>query len=214
MSARPILYSFRRCPYAMRARMGLVSAGIEVELREVVLRDKPPEMIAASPKATVPVLVLPDGAVVEESLDIIRWALGQDDPEGLLGADPDAQYALIDALDREFKPHLDRYKYPNRYDGEPAADHSMIALDWIDTHLAPRLSQHDNLFADEPALADIATFPFIRQFAHVDRDWFYKTASNSVCDWLSRHLESDRFAGIMAKYARWQSGEPGVLFPK
>ena len=211
--ARPVLYSFRRCPYAMRARMGLVAAGIEVELREVVLRDKPEEMIEVSPKATVPVLILPDGQVFEESLDVIDWALGQSDIEGLLDIEPAAQRVLVAAMDADFKPHLDRYKYLNRYPDEPAGDHRGTAFSWIETHLAPRLAQTDNLFRDAVSFADIAIFPFIRQFAHVDRDWFFSTAPQPVRAWLERHLASDRFAQIMKKYPQWQSDRPGVVFP-
>ena len=212
-AVKPVLYSFRRCPYAMRARMGLAAAGIKVELREVVLRDKPAEMIEASPKATVPVLILLDGQVVDESLDVIAWALSQSDAEGMLEREPEAQRALIDRLDNEFKPHLDRYKYLSRYPDEPAKDHRGIGLAWIERHLAPRLEARTNLFADAVSFADIASFPFIRQYAHVDRDWFYSTAPEAVCAWLKRHLASDRFAAIMTKYAQWKTGEPGIAFP-
>jgi len=214
MTALPVLYSFRRCPYAMRARMGLVAAGLEVELREVILRDKPAEMIEASSKATVPVLVLPDGHIIDESLDIIEWALSQNAPSKLLCNSPAEQRDLIARLDAEFKPHLDQYKYPNRYPDTPPADHRALAISWIETHLAPRLEQSPNLFGSAPALADIASFPFIRQFAHVDRDWFYATAPKPVCEWLLGHIESDRFKNIMSKYKQWQSGEPGVVFPE
>jgi glutathione S-transferase len=213
MSALPILYSFRRCPYAMRARLGILEAELKVELREVVLRDKPNEMIEASPKATVPVLILPDGRVIDESRDIIDWALEENTTTGLLDKDPLHQRALIDTLDADFKPHLDRYKYPNRYSGEPPADHQAIALDWMNTHLAPRLTTHENLFGDKVSFADLASFPFIRQYAHVDRDWFYSAVPQAVGDWLQRHIESDRFAAIMSKYKQWASGEPGIVFP-
>jgi len=213
MSVRPVLYSFRRCPYAMRARMGLVAAGIDVELREVVLRDKPAEMIAVSPKATVPVLVLPNGHVLEESLDVIAWALEQNDAEGLLDTKPEEQRALVAAMDADFKPHLDRYKYLNRYPDEPAGDHRSIGFAWIETHLAPRLAQTANLFGTDVSFADIAIFPFIRQYAHVDRDWFFAAAPPPVCAWLKTHLASDRFTRIMKKYPQWQSGEPGIAFP-
>lgn len=214
MSALPILYSFRRCPYAMRARLGILEAGLKVELREVVLRDKPTEMIGASPKATVPVLILPDGRVIDESRDIIEWALEENTFTGLLDKDPLQQRALIDTLDTDFKPHLDRYKYPNRYSGEPPADHRALALDWINSHLSPRLAAHANLFGDAVSFADLASFPFIRQYAHVDRDWFYRAVPQAVGDWLLRHIESDRFAAIMSKYKQWTSDEPGIVFPE
>ena len=214
MSERPVLYSFRRCPYAMRARMGLAAAGIEVDLREVELRDKPEDMLDVSPKGTVPVLVLPDGRVLEESLDVIDWALAVNDADGLLANQPEAQRTLVDDMDTNFKPHLDRYKYPNRYADEAGEeDHRAIGMRWIETHLAARLAAQDNLFGQAVSFADIATFPFIRQFAHVDRDWFYKAAPVAVGDWLKRHLESARFGKIMKKYKQWVPGEPGVRFP-
>ena len=212
-TAKPVLYSFRRCPYAMRARMALIAAGIEVELREVVLRDKPREMIEASPKATVPVLILPDGRVLDESLDVMDWALGQSDESGLLRAQTADQRALIAAMDKDFKPHLDRYKYLSRYPDEPSADHRTMGLSWIETHLAPRLRQSKNLFGEQVSFADIASFPFVRQYAHVDRDWFYATVSSEVGAWLKGHIASDRFKAIMTKYDQWKSGDTGVAFP-
>ena len=213
MSGRPVLYSFRRCPYAMRARLGLLEAGLTVELREVVLRDKPVEMIEASAKGTVPVLILEAGTVIDESRDIIEWALEQNPQTGLLDAEPEAQRALITSLDEDFKPHLDRYKYPNRYSDEPAADHRGLAMDWVIRELAPRLSGQVNLFEEGVSFADLASFPFVRQYAHVDRDWFYTAAPAPVARWLKAHIESDRFAAIMPKFAQWQSGEAGVVFP-
>ncbi len=215
MTARPVLYSFRRCPYAMRARMGLLAAGIEVELREVVLRDKPAEMLEASPKGTVPVLVFADGRVIDESLDVIDWALGENDADGLLAVEAEAQKALIADMDATFKPQLDRYKYPNRYADEPGgSDYRGGGLAWIETHLAPRLQVQANLFGGAVSFADIASFPFVRQFAHVDRDWFYGAAPKPVGEWLQRHLASDRFAQIMKKYAQWGTGQPGINFPE
>jgi glutathione S-transferase len=198
----------------MRARMGLVAAGVDVELREVVLRDKPAEMITVSPKGTVPVLILPNGKVLEESLDIMNWALGQKDEEGLLAVRPAAQRALVEAMDSDFKPHLDRYKYLNRYPDEPKCDHRSIGIDWIEDNLVPRLSSRDNLFADKVNFADIAIFPFVRQFAHVNRDWFYKFGPRPVCEWLQRHLSSKRFLQIMRKYPKWESGTMGIKFPE
>ena len=210
---RPVLYSFRRCPYAMRARMGLVAGEQEVELREVVLRDKPEEMLAASPKGTVPVLILPDGEVIDESLDIMRWALKMRDDEELLSTEAEAQLALVQDMDATFKPHLDRYKYPNRYPDEPDVDHKGIGLDWINRNLYERLTRHAHLFGEKTTFADIAIFPFIRQFAHVNRDWFYETVSPETGNWLKHHLESPRFKRIMKKYKQWPGNEPGVIFP-
>jgi glutathione S-transferase len=171
MTEPPILYSFRRCPYAMRARMALWVAGETVALREVKLSDKPPEMIEASPKGTVPVLVLPDGKVIDESIAIMRWALHRHDPEGWLAGD-DA--GLIAEADGPFKHHLDRYKYPNRYEDEQdfgEVDHRAGGLAILQAWDA-RIAQEGQLCGSTRSLADIALFPFIRQFANHDREWF------------------------------------------
>jgi glutathione S-transferase len=177
-AALPVLYSFRRCPYAMRARLALAVSGVQYELREVSLKNKPPELLAASPKATVPVLVLPSGQVIDESLDIMRWALEQNDPDGWLNLGPlDDMLTLIAANDGRFKHALDRYKYPNRYPLESGGDVQAFALaqrfkagSWLQT-LEPRLSQ-GWLFGYKASIADMATLPFVRQFAHTDADWF------------------------------------------
>ncbi|WP_296715896.1 glutathione S-transferase [Erythrobacter sp.] len=215
MTALPILYSFRRCPYAMRARMALWTAGVAVELREVKLAAKPPQLAEASPKATVPVLVLEDGTVLDESLAIMRWALAQNDPEGwLAGDDP----ALISRNDGPFKHHLDRYKYPNRYPDEAGGDEATFRLDHR-THglsvlldLDARLGMSAYLRGDRPTLADIALFPFIRQFANTDRDWFDAQGLPHVQEWLERHLASDLFKAVMPKFAPWQAGDPPIRF--
>ncbi|MEM6410781.1 MAG: glutathione S-transferase [Pseudomonadota bacterium] len=216
--SRPILYSFRRCPYAMRARMALIIAGIEVELREVVLRNKPPEMLAASPKGTVPVMIPDTGGILEESLDIMLWALEKHDPEGWIpDGDPDTKAEipdLLSSLESHFKPRLDRYKYPTRFDGESAGDNRDAGLAWLNAHFTPRLETQKNLFGDRRTLADVASFPFVRQFANTDGDWWAATAPKSLQDWLTRHVESDLFAAAMVKHSPWQSGEAGVVFPR
>ena len=199
MSRLPVLYSFRRCPYAMRARMALHVAGIETEHREVVLRDKPPEMLQASPKGTVPVLVLPDGKVLEESIEIMRWALAQNDPENwLTGDDPD----LLSMLDGPFKHHLDRYKYDSRYEGEDSLDHRAAGLAIL-RKLDERLAGSAYLCGNTRTIADIASFPFVRQFANHDRDWFDALDLPSLHRWLAGLLESDLFAAIMVKHDQW-----------
>lgn len=208
MSEAPILYSFRRCPYAMRARMALWVAGIAVELREVKLSAKPPELHEASPKATVPVLVLPDGTVIDESLAIIRWALARRDPEGWLAGD-DA--ALIAANDGVFKHHLDRAKYPGRYDEDGVTDHRAAAFALL-APLEDRLAQAAYLCGPARALTDIALFPFIRQFAHIDREWFAAQPVPRLQEWLERHITSDLFASIMPKYAPWHAGDAPKRF--
>ena len=205
----PVLYSFRRCPYAMRARMALWVAGIMVELREVKLAAKPPALLAASPKGTVPVLVLADGRVIDESLDIMRWALGQNDPEGwLAGADP----AVIAANDGPFKHHLDRAKYPGRYEEEhTATDHRAAALALL-APLEARLAEAPYLCGDRRSLTDIALLPFIRQFAAIDPAWFAAQANPRLQAWLDELLASDLFAAVMPKFAPWKEGDAPALF--
>ncbi len=207
MSALPILYSFRRCPYAMRARMALWVAGIEAELREVKLAAKPPELIAASPKATVPVLVLSDDQVIDESLEIMRWALAQQDPEGWLAGE---DTALIAANDGPFKHHLDRAKYPDRYEPD-GVDHRAAAIALL-LPLEERLADQAQLCGPRRSLTDIALFPFIRQFAHSDRDWFAAQGLPRLTAWLEGHIASDLFAAIMPKFAPWQAGDAPIIF--
>jgi len=208
----PILYSFRRCPYAMRARLALASSGMPVSLREVVLRDKPPEMIAASPKATVPVLVLPEGKVLEESLDVMHWALEQSDPENWLGGDRAAIDQLVGQNDGPFKHHLDRYKYENRYDGAVAEEHR-AAASLILQGLNARLSDTDWLCGAAASFADYAILPFVRQFANTDRAWFDAQDWPHLKAWLERFLASERFKAVMEKYPRWSAGDREPVFP-
>lgn len=203
----PVLYSFRRCPYAMRARMALLVSGVPCHIREIVLRAKPEAMIAASPKGTVPVLVLPDGKVIDESLDIMRWALGGHDPEDWLAGD---DRDLIAANDGPFKLHLDAYKYPHRHGGDPLPHRAagFAILMGLDARLATRA----NLCAEKPTLADFALFPFIRQFAAVDPDWFAAQPLPRLQSWLDRHLASSLFQTIMMKLAAWQPHDAPILF--
>ncbi len=211
MADLPILYSFRRCPYAMRARIALLASGQRCVVREVVLRDKPEAMIAASPKATVPVLVLPDGTVIDQSLDIMRWALGINDPEGWLAEDAAAAETLINQNDGPFKHHLDRYKYATRHDADPIVhrDAGMAILEGLDR----RLANSANLLGAGRSLADIALFPFVRQFAATDRQWFDAQRVPYLQAWLSRHLESPLFADVMTKLAQWQPGDDRITMP-
>lgn len=222
LSERPVLYSFRRCPYAMRARMALATAGQRVALREVVLRDKPAEMLDASPKGTVPVLVIGNGTVLEESLDIALWALGRSDPQDLLPADPkrrEEMLAFIAWMDGPFKHHLDRTKYATRYAGAEedseafAAHHRSEALSLL-ADLAERLERSANLFGDAPSLADIATFPFVRQFANTDAAWWQEHAPIRVRAWLARWVESPLFVSVMEKYQPWAQNGLDVPFPR
>lgn len=197
----PVLYSFRRCPYAIRARLALRYAGILYELKEVALRDKPAEMLALSPKGTVPVLHLPDGRVLDQSLDIMRWALAQHDPDGCLSAAPaEAVQALIDANDLRFKPLLDRYKYAERHPEQSRQAWRTQAVDTLLLPLASRLQTHRYLLADRISLADMALLPFVRQFAQVDKAWWAE-ASNlpDLARWLDQLTGSALFQAVMAK---------------
>ena len=211
MTDRPILYSFRRCPYAMRARMALAVAGQSCVLREVLLRDKPVAMIAVSPKATVPVLVLPDGTVIDESLDVMRWALGVDDPEVWLEADAAATDALIATNDGPFKHHLDRYKYATRYDTDPI-EHRMAASAIL-AALDAQLEDQGNLVREDRSFADIAIFPFVRQFAATDREWFDGEPWPALRAWLDRHIGSALFKSVMGKYQPWSAGDLETVWP-
>ena len=204
--ARPILYSFRRCPFAMRARMALDAAGIAVEHREVRLRDKPASMLAASPKGTVPVLIKADGQVLDESLDIAIYALSVSDPVGW-SVDMDSDRADANAFLDSFKDNLDRYKYASRYNADVprgAVDityrkQAMHALE----DLAEPLNVTPHLRGDTPRLIDVATFPFVRQFAAVEPDWWREAASEGLQRWLATWLSDPRFKRIMAKHPVW-----------
>ena len=209
MTNRPILYSFRRCPYAMRARMAIGSSGVSVELREVVLRDKPAEMLEVSPKGTVPVLVLADGRVIDESLDIMRWALWQNDPDNWLAR---AEPALVAMNDGPFKAALDRYKYPHRYeitDAEPHRQEGWRTLSELET----RLADQAYLAGESPGFADIAIFPFVRQFAATDPIWFNRHAAKPLKRWLAALTTVPLFETIMQRFPKWQAGDPEVIFP-
>jgi len=207
MTNPPILYSFRRCPYAMRARMALLVSGQAVEIREVVLRSKPAELIAASPKATVPVLVLENGDVIDQSLDIMRWALGRNDPEG--GLDGDDQ-GLIADNDGPFKHHLDQYKYPERHASDPHAHRDAALL--ILSGLEERLTGRTNLCRDSRSLANMAIMPFVRQFAATDRSWFDAQPLPRLKEWLTRHESSPLFETAMVRLKPWQTGDAPVYF--
>ncbi|WP_428631580.1 glutathione S-transferase [Sphingopyxis sp.] len=198
MSDVPVLYSFRRCPYAMRARMALLVSGTSYAHREVLLRDKPAAMLAASPKGTVPVLVLADATVIDESIDIMHWALAQHDPQEWL-ASVDAE--LVALFDGAFKHHLDRYKYAGRYDADPLANRAagLAILADLDT----RLADQDYLGGSKPGFNDIAIFPFVRQFAGVDAAWFAACAPQQVREWLAILVASDLYERAMVRIEPW-----------
>ncbi|MGE3348471.1 MAG: glutathione S-transferase [Ramlibacter sp.] len=196
----PVLYSFRRCPYAIRARLALVCAGVAVQTHEVSLRDKPPALLALSPKGTVPVLHCPDGRVIDESLDIMRWALHRHDPAGWLPrSDTPAQQALLAANDGAFKHWLDRYKYANRHPERSAADYRDDAAACLLVPLEAQLALSPCLGGATPGLTDAAIFPFVRQFAAVDAAWWSTAPWPHVRAWLDGWLASELFALVMRK---------------
>lgn len=210
------LYSFRRCPYAMRARLAIAQSGIQCELREVVLKDKPQQLIELSPKATVPVLLTADDKVIDESIDIAFWALAQHDPDNwyqsLTSEQHEQMLALIENNDGEFKYFLDRYKYADRYPEQDERFYREQGEKTL-TRLEQLLTEHDCLLRDSWTLADIALLPFIRQFAFVDKDWFDSSPYPRVRAWLEAFLESDLFRSVMKKYPQWQEGDEPVVFP-
>ncbi len=196
----PILYSFRRCPYAMRARLGLASAGIGVEHREILLRDKPTAMLTVSPKGTVPVLVTDQG-VIDESLDIMLWALGRNDPEGWLNI-PQSAHDLITETDGAFKTSLDRYKYSSRIpDANPETERANGTRFLM--RLNEMLAGQPYLYGAAPRLPDMAIATFVRQFAHVDLNWFNAQPWPDLARWLADFKASARFAAVMQKHPVW-----------
>jgi glutathione S-transferase len=227
----PILYSFRRCPFAMRARLALAVSQTRCELREVVLRDKPAELLQASAKGTVPVLVLPAtpaatggqdsrsdeaaGQTIEHSLDIMLWALRRNDPERWLQPSADAFEDMLEWIrecDGPFKRHLDHYKYPERYPGSDPVAHRALAEPFLQ-RLDERLSKTPYLFGSHATLADRAIAPFVRQFAHTDKDWFAARPWSALQAWLTDFLDSALFERVMQKYPAWRPGSPAVWFP-
>lgn len=208
-----LLYSFRRCPYAMRARLGLLFAELQVELREIILKNKPAQMLAISPKGTVPVLQRIDGVVIAESREIMVWALEQRDPQGLLDAKVVQQAnALIDQNDNEFKQWLDRYKYADRHLEMTQTEYRQRGEAFLQV-LEALLANNLFLLGDKASLADIGIMPFVRQFAHVDPDIFYHLPYPNLQLWLQRWLEHPYFLQAMSKFQPWQEGDDVLVFP-
>ncbi len=202
----PILYSFRRCPYAIRARLALAASTQEFEQREISLRDKPHALLEASSKGTVPVLVLPSGEVIAESLDIMLWALARKDPQAWLlpkQGSQDEVMALIAACDGDFKQQLDAYKYPQSQAGGASARAS--AAEFLSV-LDQRLRDAAYLFGAAFCLADAAIVPFVRQFAAVQPDWFAAQPWQPLQHWLNSITTSTLFQGVMVKTAVWRPG--------
>ena len=213
--ALPLLYSFRRCPFAIRARLAICYSGLSVELREVVLRDKPACMLAYSPKGEVPVLVLNDGTVIDESIDIAYWALGHSDPENWLPAgigQRELTAALIEENDSSFKTSLDKYKYADRHPEHPPAYYRAQGEIFLQK-LEHRLVANAYLLGSSMSIADVAVLPFIRQFAFVDTPWFEQSPYPKVRNWLQGFLQWGMFQRVMTKYPQWQPGDKPTIFP-
>lgn len=210
----PILYSFRRCPYAMRARLAILVGHKVVELREVVLKDKPEALTYLSPKATVPVLQFRTGQIIEESLEIMLWALQEHAIWQALDTDQRKQsLILIEHNDNGFKNALDRYKYADRFPEQSAKDYRAQGETFLEK-LERQLTQSEGLVANELTLADYAILPFIRQFAFVDMGWFESSPYPAVRNWLQAFLNSALFLQIMHNYPQWQENDDIRLFPK
>lgn len=225
----PILYSFRRCPYAMRARLALYASGLTVEIREIVLRDKPAHMLEISPKETVPILYIPQknkdlkisdkipasagnsDIIIDESLDIMIYALGRQDPDEWLSKNEKETDVLLKRNDKEFKNALDRYKYPNRYPEEDCSQEFDKGAEIL-KDLNERIKENGALVTDYNTLADYAIFPFIRQFAAVDSKKFENLKLDALTNWLDAHLDSALFKAIMPKLKPWQDGDTPILF--
>ena len=198
-----ILYSFRRCPYAMRARMGLRLANISWEHREVDLKNKPAHMLELSPKGTVPVLLLEDGTLIDESLDILIWALESADAAHIHSPQREEMLALIQENDSDFKANLDRYKYPTRYEDVTDPNLHRANCEAYLSKLNKHLEDNPYLFGPELSFADIAIFPFIRQFSRVESEWFQSLPYPHLQGWLARMMDSELFLSIMAKHPIW-----------
>lgn len=211
----PLLYSYRRCPYAMRARMALLVAGVAFDAHEIVLRDKPAAMLALSPKGTVPVLQLPDGSVLEQSLDIMQWAFATRDPEGWWArAQSTINLELLTVCDGPFKHHLDRYKYPERFDEPGRSGPRDTAVEVLLQPLDARLQQAAQLGGHAPCATDIALFPFVRQFAAVEPAWFGSLPLPALKAWLAGWLAHSLFEAAMAKLPSGQVVRFPAVWPR
>lgn len=216
----PILYSFRRCPFAMRARLAIVASGLKVQVREIVLRDKPQHMLELSPKGTVPVLSLPDGKVLEQSLEIMQWALGHSDPHGLTDLNPlecVQSQQIVELLDGDFKQHLDRYKYPERYLAKEAGfdrmHHRTAGVETL-SRWSASIELNGHLIGKRLTWVDLAVLPFVRQFRIPEPDWFDALPQlAALSKRLAQFVESDWFEAAMVKLTPWKPGDPSTVFP-
>ena len=205
----PILYTFRRCPYAMRARFAIRSSKINVEVREIKLQEKPSEFLKSSPKGTVPVLITKSGQVLEESLDIINWALNINDPQNWLGKgkleDKEIKN-ILEELEIKFKTNLDKYKYPSRFSGVDQFFHRDKNLCFL-KKLNSYLENNKSLNCEHLSLLDYAIFPFVRQFRNVDQDWFDKLNFIFLNKWVNQIIDSKDFSSIMKKFKKWEPND-------
>ncbi len=205
----PILYTFRRCPYAMRARFAIRSSKIIVEIREIKLQEKPFEFLKSSPKGTVPVLITNSGEVLEESLDIIYWALNKNDPHKWLAKgnlENQEIIKLLDDLENKFKPNLDKYKYPSRFSGVDQFFHRDKNLCFL-KKLNSYLENNKSLNCKHLSLLDYAIFPFVRQFRNVDQDWFDKLNFIFLNKWINQIIDTKDFSSIMKKFKKWEPND-------
>ncbi|MCG9640479.1 glutathione S-transferase [Vibrio sp. Isolate34] len=211
----PILYSLRRCPYAMRGRMGIALSQQKVLLREIVTKDKPSELLASSPKGTVPVLVLPQGTIIEQSIEVMIWALEQNDPQDLMrSSEPELNQEILELIarnDNEFIGHLEKYRASVRYRNIDTEQRRKTCEGFI-SELESKLAQHEYLFGDTPSLADFAVMPFVSQFVRVEKKWFVKSEYQSVGRWLRAHLDSKLYTQVMKQYPLWNETKQDCLF--
>lgn len=212
--ALPILYSLRHCPFAMRARLAIFRSKQAVELRDVKLKNKPDAMLTASAKGTVPILVVSSNQVIDESIDVMLWSLSKSDPANLLQGSASKLLnllAFIAVYDQEFKPCIDRYKAAKRYH-ETNVEECREACEVYIQDLEQRLSEHDYIFGEYESIADIAIFPFIRQFAKVERQWYLQSAYPNLKRWLNRYLQSGMFNKVMTLHPIWEEGNDIIVF--
>lgn len=211
----PVLYSLRNCPYAMRARLAIYASGQQVHLRDLVLSNKPADMLSVSPKGTVPVLITTDHLVIDESLSIMQWAFSQTDPDDYLHKImPNAQADMLSVIalfDNEFKGHLEQYRCAKRYHEPTLIDNRQLCEPYL-TDLESRLSQHLFLMSDKPSLLDVALLPFIRQFARVERQWYLQSPYPKLRQWLNTYLQSRMFSKVMTQYPMWLDTKEDVVF--
>jgi len=213
--SHPVLYSLRQCPYAMRARIGLLLANQPVILRDIVMTNIPTEMLTASPKGTVPVIVLSDSSVIEESLDIMLWALKQNDPDNLLYRHEsdalDNMLTLIQRCDNEFIDALKKYKAASRYHDSNILSYRQQCEIFIND-LEKSLTKHHFIMGDSASLVDYAILPFIRQFSNVDKKWYKQAPYPKLQQWLENHYQNPLFAKAMTKYPQWLDSNEVVIF--